>query len=138
MNPDRNKQIADALGAQTYENWEPSQATHYLMANHRRVVLDSVVLYESWQEEGNNEVYVGTDFPDFSLPEWQIKIQEKVRKGWKSGEVIHRYEPETGLHGIEFWLGMVARCKRTVFGEDSQVVYEDALIWQAKQKAGKG
>jgi hypothetical protein len=140
MDVERARKIAEALGATVYKDWEPSESTTYLMAEHTRITLIEVVLFESWKEEGKNEVYVGTDWPDFSAPEWQIKIQEAVRE--KAVWVDYYYRPlwcqeknpDLTMHEVVVYIeGECHKCLSSI----AQEVWENALLWLAERKGVK-
>ncbi|MFA5376998.1 MAG: hypothetical protein WC455_14705 [Dehalococcoidia bacterium] len=134
------RKIAEALGATVYKDWDPSNSTTSLMAEHTRITLSGVVLFESWKEEGKNEVYVWTDWPDFSAPEWQIKIQEKVRELWcKSGQKI---QVDYSTEVVDLYLNKYEdSCWGTAKGIANRSTdleaWTDVLLWLAKRKGVK-
>jgi len=83
-----------------------------------------------WLDEAEHTYYEADEL-DFSLPEWQIKIQERVRGLWCGPEVFMSYEYcifPPRLHRIYLW-AEEGKPKKVFSGGSSQVVWEDALLF---------
>lgn len=128
MNPDRARQIAEALGA--WETWDESFGNPLWVAGFKDG--DSFTIYRF---EGR-EI---TGVPDFSLPEWQIKIQDRVRELWvlDNSKWVETHDDFIGgkiKHQVFLMDGESTEriAYRTGYKESLAEVWADALIWLAE------
>lgn len=120
---ERNRKIAEALG--TWETWVFPNSVFTLghwESGLSNLNADSIVRFNGRFE------YVR--LPDFSAPEWQIKIQERVRALMLKGDddqLVVRYRRSGVI------LGKVNSVV-TFQADTDREAYEDALIWQAERE----
>lgn len=104
---ERNKNIAEALGF--------------------KQIHDESIYNGWWEIPGGG---LTRDLPDFSKPEWQIKIQEKVRALMLKGDddqLVVRYRRSGVI------LGKVNSVV-TFQADTDREAYENALLWLAKRR----
>jgi hypothetical protein len=133
MNPDCARQIAEALGA--WETWDEFFGKPRWVAGFKEG--DSFTIYRF---EGRKII----NALDFSKPEWQIKIQEKVRELWvlNNSRWVETHDDFVGgkiKHQVVLKDGESTErvAYRTRYKESLAEVNTDALLWLAGQKAGK-
>jgi len=84
-----------------------------------------------WQRCADDDL---PKFPDFSLPEWQIKIQERVQELSRSGAVHYHYIPGTGhivsTEAYDSWMTVSTED----FKETMREAYEDCLLQLAERE----
>ena len=120
MNPDRARQLAEAL------EWECDAA------------------FKKWMVRNGCAFAPIDNLPDFSLPEWQLKIQEKVGELWvlDNSKWVETHDDFVGgkiKHQVVLKDGESTErvAYRTGYKEALAEVNTDALLWLAEQKAGE-
>ncbi len=100
MDAERAAKIAKALGAET-KIWQTSLTPASLV---KQVHLDEKVLWYGWRDVDKTDFIVAVDWPDFALPEWQIKIQEKVETLWVDADISGLREVRVDARAGRLWL----------------------------------